>query len=195
MNKTSSSDIPVPGEVWWAWQPWYTHSAASIIEKQIASKQGLSCPPDADGVAVVPVNRHPALILSQGDERKHGWLVCYFSTEPDSSQKHIPKTAVKWDAFNRGRSNYLCVSAPQYCPNLFFKNQNRLVDKDRRFVKADPELRKFVNAAMTFAMNVCPRTDKGLMLADVLNDWFNSLSQERKRMESSPEDDLDHAID
>lgn len=193
MNKIVSSDIPVPGEVWWAWQPWFTHSTAEIIEKNDSSKRGVYCPPEAGGVAVVPVNRHPALILARGDEHELGWLVCYFSTKPDSSKKHVSKIEVPWDAFNRESKNFLCVTAPQYCPNLFLKNQNRLVDKDNRFVKADPELRKFVNSAMTFAMNVCPRTDKGLMLADVLNGWFNSLSQERKLSDSSPEDSLDNA--
>lgn len=185
MSKKESELPSAPGEVWYAWQPFFTHDKAIVHEKGAHDNRGIDIPRDVDGVAVVPVNRHPALILARGDERELGWLVCYFSTKPDSSKKHIPKTAVPWDAFNRDKSNYFCVSAPQYCPNLFFKKQNRLVDRDYRFVKADQQLRKFVNDAMTFAMNVCPRTDKGLMLADILNDWFNSLSQEPKPSDCS----------
>lgn len=167
-----------PGEVWWAWQLWFTHDKANIEERAAHA--------DHQGVAHIPVNRHPALILSQGDDKELGWLVCFFSTKPGTS-KH-PAKVLLGDVFDNGAANYLVNTAPQYCPSLFLVAP--MLDKNMMEIRADPNLLNLVCAKMTWATKVRQGQSPGIALADVLCGWINKLPSEVERINQEESPDL-----
>lgn len=191
MNKHEKAKNPAPGEVWNAWQPWYTHEASVIIEKSDSSKCGIYCPPEAHGVAVIPVNRHPALILAQGDGRKHGWLVCYFSTKKDSKTSDLERVKLG-NVIAENITSYFFNTAPQYCPETFL-NYPILTNESTRF-EAPPQLRILVCTHFTYAMRLPKGQDESLRISDLLDLWFQQSSKKSEHTNPSPESVMDAAI-
>ena len=172
------------GDVWWVWQPWFTHDKVIIEEK--------SSIPGVGGIAHIPINKHPALILTRGDDQEHGWLVCFFSSKPSSSNQHPTKERIG-DVFNTGKVSYLVNTAPQYCPKCFFVA--RLKDQQGNVRQAPHQLHEHVCKRMTYAMRIRPGHDEGVVLGEILNSWLRNFYEKRCQFDTPPDAILDGAYD
>lgn len=172
------------GDVWWAWQPWFTHDKVHIEEKTSI--------PGVEGIAHIPIKKHPALILTRGDDQEHGWLVCFFSSNPSSSKQHLTKEPIG-DVFNKGKISYLVNTAPQYCPKCFFVA--RMKDQDGNVLQVQHQIHEYVCKRMTHAMKIRPGHDGGVIFGEILNAWLKNCYETRCRFDAPPDTILDSAYD
>ena len=121
--------IKYPGQIWMAIHPWSEKIRYHFKDGRPASTPSMFKGERPCRVSV-EFKRHPAIILSPGDEGCKGYLVCYLSSR---SSDHDPIPRRRLGGVNlrasvdsedtAAKESFLFCTAPCYCPDEFFSSE------------------------------------------------------------------------
>lgn len=167
---------PSSGEVWFAWQLMFGDDRTAIKADPCTHKWG---------TATVPVVEHPALLLTRGDERALGYLVCFFSTKG----QHFDN--VHLGPVLNDRDSYLINTAPVYCHRKLLCDP--MHDATGETITADPVLTGAIVQHMTLATHTHDGACSGNAIVELVSRWFHGLRAGIST--DSPDSDVDTVLD